>query len=106
MAFTISLRSVRRARIAFTCCVAFVAIGLAYGSVLGMIQPIGRHVGDGALQWIKSSPVCLHSLATAVSVIEIPARGIYLVPGFEQYVSLWTEVWTFLLQAPETTGIF
>jgi hypothetical protein len=82
--------------------VACVTIGVVvfYVFTVGLVPAIFRHAADGRLQWLRSVPGAL----TTVAIYERPARLLARVPGVRELFELSADFWCGITGAPETTG--
>jgi hypothetical protein len=71
-----------------------------YIFTIGLIPAIFRHTEDGRLQWLRSVPGALTTLA----IYERPARCLGRVPGIRVLFELSADFWCGITGAPETTA--
>lgn len=91
--------SKRLAKWAFGTLGLFVGVLALYAATVGLVPAVGRHVGDGRLQWLKSSPSALKAL----QAYRIPADYLSKVPLARSLFELSGDFWCAVTSAPETT---
>jgi hypothetical protein len=77
-----------------------VAVVAFYIFTIGLVPAIFRHAEDGRLQWLRSVPGALTTLA----IYEWPARCLGRLPGIHELFELSAEFWCGITDAPETTA--
>src|SRR3954451_13226471 len=77
-----------------------VVLVTCYIATVGLVPACSRHMEDGQLQWLRSSPVA----STAMVIYEWPARQASAVPPLRWLLEMSASVWCAITNAPETTG--
>ena len=76
-----------------------IAVFVFYAATVGLVPAVYRHVTEGRLQSLNSTPIVLKLL----DAYEWPAFALAPVPGMRELFGISADFWCVVTDAPDTT---